>query len=174
MRAYENKQVGEAVIDKFSKHLWYLSEQLMPLSFFDPDVSDEIKNEMRFLIRSRPAKSAHRKRYILQPFVGVSSITDLVSIASLSFFKVLGVSDEFLDHDAGTWQANPHYQTALAAIDGLVVVNDRAERCVALAKMFCRGRTKNEEVLQGLFHTASEGRKDHPTYLKKDLLADLD
>lgn len=41
-----DKELSEAVIKKFSGHLWYLSDELIALSFFDKNISDEIKIKM--------------------------------------------------------------------------------------------------------------------------------
>ena len=41
-----NEQVASAALTTFRRHLWYLSEQLVGLAFFDNEVTDEIKVQM--------------------------------------------------------------------------------------------------------------------------------
>ena len=41
-----NKEVADRALDKVGRHLWYLSEELVPLAFFDNDVSLEVKRQM--------------------------------------------------------------------------------------------------------------------------------
>ena len=47
LKAYgTNQSVAKAALKSFSDHLWYLSETLIGLSFFDSKVSDDIKVAM--------------------------------------------------------------------------------------------------------------------------------
>lgn len=38
--------LSRKIIDKLSRHMWYLSEETVGLAFFDPNVKDEIKRAM--------------------------------------------------------------------------------------------------------------------------------
>jgi len=56
-------------------------------------------------------------------------------------------------------------------LKGLAVVNDRAERGVALVKEFNQHLTKGEEELQFLLQVVSEHRRQFPDCKKSTLLA---
>lgn len=43
---FENKAISAVAVKSFSKHLWYLSETLVALAFFDPEVSVDCKRKM--------------------------------------------------------------------------------------------------------------------------------
>ena len=44
-------EIGDVALSKLSSHLWYMSEELVGLSFFDSDVSCETKNAMVTALR---------------------------------------------------------------------------------------------------------------------------
>jgi hypothetical protein len=46
LHAYLNRNIGTATSRKFTGHLWYLSEDLILLSLFDPDVDAPTKRAM--------------------------------------------------------------------------------------------------------------------------------
>lgn len=65
MKAYEkiDSNVSKAALQKFSQHLWYLTDEVAALSLFDDDVSLEFKIKMvENLTKENP--STHGKRYI--------------------------------------------------------------------------------------------------------------
>ena len=42
-----NKGIANAAINKFKNHLWYLSEELVALEFFDDNIAIDAKEKMR-------------------------------------------------------------------------------------------------------------------------------
>jgi len=70
---------------------------------------------------------------------------------------------------ASQWAENHDYQTAAAVARTVAVVNDHAERAVALVQQFSGSLTKNEEQLQFLLQVVAENRKRYPQALKRTL-----
>lgn len=56
---------------------------------------------------------------------------------------------------------------------GLAVVNDRAERGVALIQEFNKRLTKNEDQLQFLLQVVSEHRRQFPSCVKHQIVEKL-
>jgi len=46
LETYENDKLKNAALTAMKRHLWYLSEYLIPLAFFDPRVSNSTKQVM--------------------------------------------------------------------------------------------------------------------------------
>jgi hypothetical protein len=47
LTGYANQTVAHVASEKFGNHLWYLSEELISLAFFDESVSTETKRKMK-------------------------------------------------------------------------------------------------------------------------------
>ena len=43
---YPDKNIATTALNKLSGHLWYLSEELVALAFFDQEVPDDMKRQM--------------------------------------------------------------------------------------------------------------------------------
>ena len=76
----------------------------------------------------------------------------------------------FLTKDPVTWDDDKTYQESLKLVKGLTVVNDRAERGVALIQDFTKKLTKSEEQLQFLLQVVSDHRKQFPDSRKSTLI----
>lgn len=76
---------------------------------------------------------------------GVVAMEDLVTKNTIVFFKRLGIPIGFLDFDPESWSHRSDYVSALETAQHLKVVNDNAERGVALIKetMPLLRKTKN-------------------------------
>lgn len=48
-----NKKVATAALNKITSHLWYLSEDLAPLGFFDLSIPSIVKLKMKNAMQSR-------------------------------------------------------------------------------------------------------------------------
>lgn len=119
------------------------------------------------------AKADNLKSFIYPPRFKIDSaqLHHFVSQSSYSFFDILGINDDFLKVDANDWPNNPSYINASNIVKQLTVINDAAERAVALAKEFGKGRTKDEAEQQKLFHSVSEARKKFSVRSKRAYLS---
>ncbi|KAE8740872.1 hypothetical protein FOCC_FOCC013618 [Frankliniella occidentalis] len=63
---------------------------------------------------------------------------------------MLRISTEFMSTDPCDWETQPSYQAGLETVRAVVVINDVAERAVALVKNYNCGVTNNESQFQNL------------------------
>ena len=102
-----------------------------------------------------------------------ATLKDFVTSASLFFFNALLFSTDFLMNDASTWLQNPSFQKAKEVVSSLKVVNDCAERGIALASSFNSSLTKSEEEKQYLLQIVAQHRKEFPDAKKSTVLNSL-
>src|SRR6218665_2491942 len=100
------------------------------------------------------------------------AIEDIVTKNSRLFFQRLGISSDFLDSDPQTWELRDDYKAALKTVSQLKVVNDSAERGVALIEEYNSMITRKENQKQYLLQVVQDHRKKFPD-CKKELLVKL-
>lgn len=163
-----NKKIAESAFEKFSGHLWYLSEELAPLSFFDDAVPIDVKLKMVQSIKQRGSTIANRKRFSPINFNSISSkdMSDFITDYSSTFFERFQLSSTFLDSNIELWETSDSYQESRKVVENLKVVNDVAERGVALIEKFNKCLTRNEDQLQYLMQVVQRHRTSHPTCQK--------
>ena len=93
------------------------------------------------------------------------------TLYSTVMFETLHIPTSFLDDDPSTWCNSESFLKAQKLVQGLTVVNDRAERGVALTQNFSKKLTKDEEELQFLLQVVTEHRKLFPKSRKSTVLA---
>lgn len=73
-----NKNVSVTVISKFINHLWYLSDELIGLSFFDDTVDNDTKIKMVQSLRERESLPKNLKRFVINKInLKLLRLTDL-------------------------------------------------------------------------------------------------
>ena len=87
-----NEAVANAAIKSFSGHLWYLSEILVGLAFFDPEVSHERKSAMVAALDK--ITTEHPRRIAFKPIPLKKS--DFVSQNTRQLFTALDIPQRFL------------------------------------------------------------------------------
>jgi len=169
-----NAAISKAASRKLADHLWYLSEKLVGLAFFDSSVCCEIKDKMVTAMDQVDGENDPPKRVKLNEVCSAEvenkSVADFVTKNTKSVFTKLGLPQTFLQLPASEWAENHDYQAATAIARTVAVVNDHAERGVALIQQFSGSLTKNEEQLQFLLQVVSENRKRYPQPLKRSLV----
>ena len=171
-----DEELGETVLQKLNNHLWYLSEEMVPLALFDKRVPAETKTRMVHAMKQSPDADgeAPAKRASVPPnAIPVCQLEDFASERSHGLFSKLQMDSTFLDTNPSIWPDRDDYKNAADCIQGLMVTNDHAERGVALIKEYNRSLTKEEEQLQFLLQVVSEHRRQFPNSLKRTL-ADAD
>lgn len=164
-----HKEIATATSKKMTNHTWYLSEELVGLAFFDPSVPYSTKKEMVLRLQEEGSD------YILKrPKVDVTSLGGLESFVTSNtrgLFMKLKIETDFIeDLDPESWDVCPSFKSAQAKLKNLAVVNDHAERGVALVQEFNGHLTKGEEQLQFLLQVISEHRKKFPDTRKETLM----
>lgn len=146
-----------SVPDLQSKTFSYTYQRIILIRNSVPQIKCRTRAPKRLEI---PAKSS-------LDYLAAKELPDFVDEQSLKFFEKLRISTEFLALDPKDWPNHHGYQKALHTVRHLQVVNDLAERGVALVKEFTQAAmTKNEEQLQLLMQIVYRHRKQLPILTK--------
>jgi len=96
----------------------------------------------------------------IQPFENPETrgLHDFVTTTTARFFNILGLSEDFLQTDPDGWPVDEKYRNSQTIAASVKVVNDLAERGVALIQEFNSSRTRNEEQKQYLLHVVEQHR----------------
>lgn len=130
-----NAAISEAASRKLSDHLWYLSEKLVGLAFFDSSVCREIKDKMVTVDGENDPPKRLKMKKVSSAEVENNSVADFTKNTKTLFTK-LRLPQTFLQLPASQWAENRDYQAAAALARTVAVVNDHAERGVALIQQF--------------------------------------
>src|SRR6218665_1949571 len=87
------------------------------------------------------------------------SLHNFVTKNTNNFFTILGISQEFLQADPSEWECDTEYKRSQRLVQSLRVVNDLAERGVALIQEFNSTLTRDEEQKQYLLQVIEDHRK---------------
>ena len=164
--------IAEAAEKAFSRHLWYLTEELVPLCLFSEDVTEEdkatIAKELLQLPKDSPLKRCGEGfgKPIL-PSID-SDVRDMISLFgpdSWIFFNLLKLDHTFLADPPREWNTLDSYARSKEIIDNLFIVNDTAERGVKLASDFLSG-AKKETSFQNILQVVENHRKSLPNQRK--------
>lgn len=156
-----SKIVSAVALQKFEKHLWYLGPELIVLCLFSNEVSSEEKHEI--LIKMREKEVDWRVRGIrLKDSVNLQQkkLSDLISIQSMNAINNLQLNLDFMYNlDVEKWAESKEYQSAKSYVDRIAVVNDAAERSLALMTNFNENFTRNESKKQLVLQVVQDNRK---------------
>lgn len=165
LQKYDDKELSTAASKALCRHLWYLNEELVSLAFFDSDVSTEMKREMIDSLK-KIGPEIPDKRIALDfqdTSIPEKTLANFVTNNSRSFFEKLSLSSTFLEFDPSEWNDNDDYKKAKEYVSKMNVVNDNAERAVALMQSFNTHLTKNEEQMQYILQIVEKHREEQPT-----------
>jgi len=98
------------------------------------------------------------------------NLSSFATLKSSKLFKHLKISTTFLKEDPHAWVEIESHQLGKKAVDSLTVVNDHAERGVALIQEYSGLLTKDEQQLQFVMQVVTEHRKQYPDAEKKTLV----
>ena len=173
-----NESVAMAAIQSFTNHLWYLSETMIGLALFD----DEVPNDMKIAIVSALEQQgsdvpiwcldAKEVRKNLKAFVD-KDLNDFVTLNTKQLFIALDIPLNFLHLHPSRWDTNGEYMYGRCKINSLKVVNDAAERGVALVQSFNALITNQEEQKQYLLQVVEQHRKEFPNANKATIIQGL-
>ncbi|KAG0714142.1 hypothetical protein GWK47_014691 [Chionoecetes opilio] len=159
LNEYPDKEVCAEGTRALSRHLWYLSEDLIALAFFDDRVEDgEKKADAENLVRPASKKALKRLEGKGLRVTNTTTLSGFVTSRSKRLFELLTDRKE-------------HPQNLLAdealknRVRALKVVNDSAERAIALIKQFA-GTVKDEGQRQYLLRVVKHHRSEVPKRTK--------
>lgn len=166
-----DKNISKIVLDKFSKHLWYLSDEALGFAFFDSSVSVDMKKKM---VKRLKIRAIDKKRVIVTPEqmqkgYGSKQLHDFVTANTLNFFKRIDVSTDFLSVDPAKWEDRDDYNDGLNICRSIQVVNDIAERAVQMFSTYNRLGTKDEEDMQYMMHCINDYNAKYPSVVRSKL-----
>lgn len=166
----QNALISQVALKKFMGHLWYLSEELVALAFFDDKVSSDTKRKMVRALNNETHHLTVKRAIVDAAVIQKKNLEDFVSSNTLQFFKIIGISSKFLEKDVEMWIADEEYQAAKCTTQHMKVVNDIAERGVALMDEYNKLLTNDEEQKQFLLLVVQKYRQSFPDRKKSTLI----
>ena len=167
LNTYPNKSVASKASKAFCRHLWFLSEHLVALSFFDDRVSTDTKEKMVQNLQ-RPKLPVLPRRLQIANAEEHLKLEDFVTKRTSSFFDLLMKrgkerSQSFLEKPIREWTDDPLFNELRDRCSRLKVVNDTAERGISLIQKYNDTLTKDEEQKQYLLRLVANHRKMLPS-----------
>ncbi len=169
----KDQPLSKGTLKSFSRHLWYRSEELIALSFFDPLVGNDVKIEMvKWLNYQLEQDSPKRLQFAHNDMSSLVSrnLPEFVTNNTNKFFVALGIETDFLKVHPSLWCSNTSYESAEKIVRNLHVTNDLAERGVAMMQEYNAIITNDETQKQFLMQVVEQHRKSLPDCRKKTLL----
>ena len=156
LSTYPNKEVAKAATTTFNRHYWCLSELLVRFGFFDDDVTIEKKQLMVVALKEKKRSKAPLKH--IMPVLGPAKrgLHDFVTTSTVSFFKTIGLSEDFLQRDPNKWKHDEQCRRNKEVAQSVMVVNDLAESEVVLVQEFNSSLIRNEEQKQYLLQVVED------------------
>lgn len=170
---YEHHGVKEAAVVAFSRHLWYLSEVMIGLAFFDPNVELQEKEKMIRNLHEKEGSEELPHRLDAKFCYSDQPLSSFVTTKTKSFFTILQLPESYLSKPVETWSNDSEFQEAEQVVKSLTVVNDAAERGVKLIQDFNESLTNDEEQKQFLLQVIQEHRHLYPDTKKSTVMSGL-
>jgi hypothetical protein len=170
IQSFPVRAVAETASRSMKRHLWYLSEHLVGLSFFDQRLENDTKIAMVHNLKRNPSVDS-LKRLDGATFNPDDPIEEYVTQRSGKIFDLLinhgqDKAASFLAKQPRDWMSDAIYIDMLDRVKHLRVVNDCSERAIALIQTFNCSITKDENQKQYLLQLVEQHRKEYPHYTK--------
>ncbi|KAG0714162.1 hypothetical protein GWK47_001666 [Chionoecetes opilio] len=141
----------------------YRHNELVGLSLFDEATVVEEKRAIVSAMQQRLGeKNPPRRADVALDAVEQRSLASFATTNSVGLVTALGAGHDFLNVDPAEWSGRDDYTTARRRARHLRVVNDFAERGVALISAFCGAITRDEEQRQHLLQVVERHRALYP------------
>lgn len=168
-----SKVVSSAAIQKFENHLWYLGPELVTLSLYSNKISSEEKREIYNCMLKRDKECENRGLRLKESSkLHTKKVSDLIQCQSMNAINRLQLNISFM-HDLAPekWNDSAEYNAAKSFVDNIAVVNDVAERSLALMTVFNETLTRKEDTKQLVLQVVQDNRKRIINCTKKTLSA---
>jgi len=169
----DNKDISNVALNKFLKHLWYLSEHNIIFALFDDGVSNETKRNMIQAMRNPGVDYPLKKINVSTNLIRSKTLEDFVTANSRQFFTITGFPCNFLVKDVGQWSEDDEYRQVKNNVTCTHAVNDAAERGVALMEEYNKLHTNNQERKQSLLLGVNVYRKQYSNNKKSKIMENL-
>lgn len=176
VKSYPNEKIRSSVLKAFCRHLWYFSEHLIGLSLFDSRVMPETKRVMVENLQKSPTKKALKRPegktfHLENPLLLQNFYTQRTKVLfDLLVSDGQEKSEAFLKKDPSEWPTDEIYIEMQQKARQMKVVNDCAERGIALIQKFNSSITKNEEQKQYVLRVVDLHRKKYSVASKSNIL----
>lgn len=176
IKKYErvNKNVAKVALKKILGHLWYISEELVAFAFFDDQLNPEIRQRMASALQNDGLEHSPKRVTLSSTDINLISEKELdhfVTSNTMKFFEIMNIPSSFLQKSVELWSDDPEYKAAKDVVNSMRVINDIAERGVALIEEFNKLITVNEEQKQYLLLVVKDFRKKYPNAKKSTLVS---
>ena len=174
MNNYPHGVIRAAGTKSMLRHLWYFSERLIALAFFDDRVTNKTKESMVKNLQRNPTIT-NLARLNGKDFDCTLGLENYVTRRSMCFFDLIEANGQnkaksLLSQPPSTWLTNKTYTDLKLTVDELKVVNDTAERGVALIQAYSGSLTRDEEQLPYLLQVVTAHRQAVPQSTKSYLI----
>lgn len=158
-----NEAISVATCKKMEGHLWYLSEQLVGLAFFDSSVSLSTKRNMVKALKNQPENEGPplKRITIVASSASEFQLENFVTRNTMQLFEKLRITVDFLEYDPELWSTRDDYSEGAELIQQLHVTNDHAERGVALVQELNQRITHDEDQFQCLLQVVADHRRQY-------------
>ena len=129
-------------------HMWDLSQELVGLAFFYGNIPCSVKRQMIQSLKRIGDEKPPKRVSINQKMITSSNLNNFVTSTSKVLFQKLKLPSGFLQEDPDTWNDDNDFLQASSTVQELKVVNNHAERGVALIQEYCGLMTNDEQQLQ--------------------------
>jgi len=167
---YADADISQVAMKKFLGHLWYLSEELVALAFFDDSLSTDAKQKMVNSLKKPGIENPPKRATVDLQTVESKELEDFVSANTTRFFELTRLPFDFLSKDPSQWEQDDTYKSVRATVCNMRVVNDIAERGVALMDEYNLLHTNDEEQKQFLLLAVKNYRQQYPDRNKSTLM----
>ena len=170
-------EVSRSAVRAFKNHLWYLTEEMVPLALWSTKVSSaEHRALADRLLALKPVTALitpmnrfgtgfGKPKFPAQITLS-TTLADLVGADSWLTFNILQLDPQFLVDDVESWTRSDAYQSSLENLRAVNVVNDCAERGVKLSSDFLAS-AKCEGHYQNILQVVEHDRKQNPNVRKR-------
>jgi len=111
---YTHAKISAVTSKKPGLHLWYLSEELVALAFFDSHVTADTKKLMLAAIdEPAPDHPPMHPRTDTSAFLNDRGLEQVCTANSKTIFNLLQLPTSLLTTDPSCWRDNEAYQAAL-------------------------------------------------------------
>lgn len=175
MQSYQifDAVVAGQVLQSILRQAWYLTQELVVLCLFDPQLDHSIKTEMSHSLLSfnrpqifRPKKPVF-PTHILEG--GDTSLSSFIGERSWLIFHLLGATGRWLNQNPITWTDDPEFQRMYDVVSSLSVVNDTAERGVKDIEDYANATTDSDHRERIILVANSHRNRISGEFLKSEM-----
>ena len=162
-------EIADIGLHKLSKHLWYLTEELVPMSLASDLISSKDKQAIASAILNNRGKPMRLGRPEMRNFGMNSTLASRVGPNSLLLFERLQIDLNWLKEPVEDWIRIPCYQKLKKFIDNVNITNDACERSVKTTSDYASKHSMKEQEFQGSLLVVNKVRHSKANYRKHTL-----